>query len=122
MPPRSAGTKTPSCGRCGSVITDENAREDYNSLCSDCLVPHQHLGAFPCEDGTFETTAGGEKLWGCHWCGTKGSYDDLSSIECTHVYDACSVCEGHPYCTPDCAGMAAALTGDDVYLAGFTPT
>lgn len=112
---------TEKCGGCGCVITQNNRRSDYNSLCSSCPVPHQDLLAFPIKSGGFKTTSSGDKLWECQYCLRSGSMEEIEAVDCSHAYVPCSECREHPYCAPDCVGIAAALTGDGVYLAGFQP-
>lgn len=119
-------TDTPSatnkCGSCGCKLTQDNRRSDYNTLCANCRVPHQAVISFPSGDGTFETNSTGQKLWKCTYCEAEGSWDDLQATDCAHRYEPCPSCKEHPYCALDCVAIAAALTGDGVYLAGFQPT
>jgi hypothetical protein len=78
--------------------------------------------AFPLEDGTFETSPTGHKLWECQYCQRKGSSKELDDVDCSYSYEPCPTCKEHPYCARDCELIAAALTGDGVYLAGFERT
>lgn len=104
---------TDACGRCGSKITDKNRRGDgYNSLCSDCRVPHQLLqrvGEPPVD------------RWRCTYCGAEGAMVQLQCSDCSHRYAPCGSCGLAPYCAPDCQGVAEVLSGAGVYLAGFKP-
>lgn len=109
------------CGSCGKEITEANRREPYNSLCSDCPMPHMHCSAFPKGDD-WERTAKGEKLWQCQFCGIEGSMEELESNECSYErHTPCKTCGQFPFCAPDCEGITKALTMPGTYLGGFEP-
>lgn len=61
------------------------------------------------------------RRWRCHWCHMEGLFDDLQAVACTFVYPPCDYCGQAPTCARDCPGVAAALAGDDVYIAGLGP-
>lgn len=61
----------------------------------------------------------GEKLWTCTYCGEHGPWDDVKAVECSHIYPPCDWCGLTPTCARDCAGIAQALSGAKVYVAGF---
>lgn len=96
------------CGRCGRVYKrPDNAR--YTNLCPTCKVPHQLVSRQPGDQ------------WRCDYCGQVGSEGQLQGTDCTHVYAPCEVCGEAPYCAPDCAGVAEAMSAPGVYVAGFGP-
>jgi hypothetical protein len=61
------------------------------------------------------------RRWRCGFCHVSGLYDDVRAIECSYVYPPCEYCGGTPECTLDCPGIAKALAGEDVYIAGLPP-
>lgn len=102
-------TKKGGCGCCGADITAKNERKEYNSLCSNCPVPHNIMRGL------------GGGRFRCDYCGRQGEYNWLNMTDCTHVYEKCDYCGEHPFCAKDCSGIAEALSNPDVYVAGFIP-
>ena len=70
--------------------------------------------------------AEGENDWECLYCGDRGTMDELSTRECTHIYPPCPHCGQTLECAIDCSGMANLLQGfidnDEVYISGIDPT
>lgn len=63
----------------------------------------------------------GDGTWRCRDCGFTAAdpNDVLDGPEnCTHGKPACSYCGGTKECELDCPGVAKALAGEDVYIAG----
>jgi hypothetical protein len=56
------------------------------------------------------------RRWECAYCKARGTMDELSRIECTHVYPPCKYCGETPECAQDCPGIGIALSGDDVHV------
>lgn len=101
--------KPMTCGGCGDPIPPGTARAPYNSLCARCPVPHLLLSR----------VRAGVDDWRCSYCGQQGPMARLQNTDCTHVYPPCESCGEHPYCAPDCSGIAEVLGADNVYVAGF---
>lgn len=57
--------------------------------------------------------------WQCEYCGQTGSLEQLRSTPCAHFYPQCDDCGGHPYCEPDCPGIAEILKDPGNYKIGF---
>jgi hypothetical protein len=103
------------CGGCGAKVSPATASPKsrrYNSLCGRCRVPHQLVSRL--RDGV--------DAWRCDYCGQQGSMSQLENTDCTHYYPPCSSCGQHPFCAPDCPGIAEALSDASVYVAGFGGT
>lgn len=62
-----------------------------------------------------------DRRWRCRYCHREGLYDELLEIACTFVYPPCPFCGQTPTCARDCDGIARALSGEDVYIAGLPP-
>ena len=68
----------------------------------------------------------GDGTWSCPYCGfTSTSPSEILNAEegCIVGKPPCKYCGGGRECTPDCPGVAKALSREDVHLAGsLAPT
>jgi hypothetical protein len=60
-----------------------------------------------------------DRRWQCNYCGDTGTMEEVRSRPCAHVYPPCAYCGQTPECALDCPGIAKALSGDDVHVAGM---
>lgn len=94
------------------------ARPKIYGLCDAVDLGYGHHGS-PCSYcGHVEPP---ERRWRCRYCGIEGLMDNVRAVECSYVYPPCPYCGQSPECAIDCEGIAKALAGEDVYIAGLPP-
>ena len=83
------------------------------------MTPHNMLTHSKDENGKFIDH------WICEYCKQDGTYDEVHSKECTHVYPPCDSCGQTPECAIDCSGVLGALQGaidnPNINVTGLDP-
>jgi len=110
-PDRQAIPLGQACGSCHMRYEHADQCPNHWDLHAD-TYPHNHLKrlGYPPLD-----------RWQCQLCGDVGTMAEVRAKDCTFDYEPCTTCGYTPECSPDCGGIAAALTLPGVHLAGFGP-
>lgn len=93
---------------------EQSMRQLYPSWYNGPPDPHVSITHLRGPNGEFVDR------WRCSYCGMEGSYTELfMKGGCTYKHEPCKHCGHAPVCAADCTGIGAALSREDVYVAGF---